>query len=38
MKLSDTQLFRGLGEDEITSLLSCLNAVKRSYKKGEVIL
>ena len=38
MNLSDTLLFRGLNEDEITSLLTCLNAMKRSYKKGEVIL
>ena len=38
MKLSDMQLFRGLEEDDISSLLSCLNSVKRNYKKGEVIL
>ena len=38
MKLSDMQLFRGLEEDDIFSLLSCLNSVKRNYKKGEVIL
>lgn len=38
MNLSNTQLFYGLKEDEITSLLGCLNAEKRSYKKGEVIL
>ena len=38
MNLSNTQLFYGLKEDEITSLLDCLNAEKRSYKKGEVIL
>ena len=38
MNLSNTQLFRGLEEHEITSLLSCLNAVTRSYKKGEIIL
>ena len=36
MKLSDMQLFRGLEEDDIFSLLSCLNSVKRNYKKGEV--
>ena len=35
MKLSDMQLFRGLEEDDISSLLSCLNSVKRNYKKGE---
>ena len=38
MKLSDMQLFRGLEEDDIFLLLSCLNSVKRNYKKGEVIL
>ncbi len=38
MNLSNTQLFCGLKEDEITSLLGCLDAEKRSYKKGEIIL
>lgn len=38
MKLSNTQLFRGLDEQEITSLLDCLNTKKCSYRKGEVIL
>ncbi len=38
MKLFDMQLFRGLKEEEIASLLSCLSSVKRNYKKGEVIL
>lgn len=38
MNLSNTQLFWGLEEQEISSLLSCLNAEKRGYKKGEVIL
>lgn len=38
MNLFNTQLFDGLKEDEITSLLGCLDAEKRSYKKGEVIL
>lgn len=38
MNLSNTQLFQGLQEQEITLLLDCLNAVKRSYKKGETIL
>lgn len=28
MNLSNTQLFYGLKEDEITSLLGCLNAEK----------
>lgn len=38
MNLSNTLLFRGLQEQEITSLLSCLNASKHSYRKGETIL
>lgn len=38
MNLSNTQLFYGIKEDEIKSLLSCLNAEKRSYKKGDIIL
>ena len=38
MDLANTQLFRGLEEAEIASLLSCLNAVERSFQKGEVIL
>ena len=38
MNLSNTQLFRGLKEAEITSLLECLHTAKRSYQKGEVIL
>lgn len=38
MLLSDTQLFQGIEESEIPSLLQCLAAVKREYKKGEVIL
>ena len=38
MNLSNTQLFRGLEEAEITSLLGCLNATTRSFQKGEVIL
>ena len=38
MHLSNTQLFRGLEEEEITSLLRCLHAAERSYKKGEMIL
>ena len=33
MKLSDMQLFRGLKEEEIASLLSCLSSLKRNYKK-----
>lgn len=38
MNLSNTQLFRGLEESEIISLVECLKPVRRSYKKGEVIL
>ena len=38
MNLSNTQLFRGLKEAEITSLLECLHTAKRSYQKGEMIL
>ena len=38
MNLTHTQLFRGLKESEIASLLSCLNAVERNFRKGEVIL
>ena len=33
MNLSNTLLFRGLQEKDIDSLLGCLNATKRSYKK-----
>lgn len=38
MNLSNTQLFRGLEESEITSLLNCLNAAERDFQKGETIL
>lgn len=38
MNLSHTQLFRGLQEEEIKTLLGCLHAFKRNYKKGETIL
>lgn len=38
MNLSDTQLFQGIDEQEISSLLDCLNAQKHYYRKGEVIL
>lgn len=38
MKLSETQLFQGIEETEIVSLLHCLGATKRQYKKGERIL
>lgn len=38
MKLSNTQLFRGLEESEIKTLLKCLNASEQHFQKGEVIL
>ena len=36
--LKRTKLFSGVGEDNIASLLSCLGARKKEYKKGEYIL
>lgn len=38
MHLANTKLFRGLQEDEIKRLLTCLNTFKRDYQKGETIL
>lgn len=38
MNLSNSQLFYGLKEEEVESLLGCLSAEKRNYKKGEIIL
>lgn len=38
MFLSDTPLFQGLDEADISSLLNCLNAEERCFQKGEVIL
>lgn len=38
MNLSNTQLFRGIDEQEISSLFDCLTAQKRCYRKGEAIL
>lgn len=35
--LKQTQLFAGVGEDEIATLLGCLQAKLCSYKKGEYI-
>lgn len=35
--LSNTQLFRGIEESEIQSLLHCLGAAEKTYEKGEVI-
>ena len=36
--LKRTQLFTGIGEDEIDSLLSCLGARVLEYQKGEYVL
>ena len=36
--LKITKLFSGVGEDDIASLLSCLGARKKEYRKGEYIL
>ncbi len=36
--LKRTQMFSGVGESEIASMLSCLGAQMRTYKKGEYIL
>ncbi len=36
--LKRTQIFAGVGDDEITSMLSCLGARLKTYKKGEYIL
>ncbi len=36
--LTHTQLFQGIDEQDLPSLLHCLGAVERSYKKGDVIL
>lgn len=36
--LKRTQLFSGVGEEEILSMLSCLGARLYSYKKGEYVL
>ena len=36
--LKQTQLFAGVGDEEIQSMLSCLGARLRSYKKGEYVL
>ncbi len=35
--LSNCQLFNGIEENEIKSLLQCLNAVEKTYKKGDII-
>lgn len=36
--LKRTQMFAGIGEDEIVSMLSCLGARLCNYKKGEYVL
>ena len=36
--LRKTQMFAGVGDDEITSMLSCLGARLYTYKKGEYVL
>ena len=36
--LKKTKLFSGVGEDEILSMLSCLGARLRAFKKGEYVL
>ena len=35
--LRRTQIFAGVGDDEITSMLSCLGTRLKSYKKGEYV-
>ena len=35
--LANTQLFRGISEDEIAELLLCLGAHERKFQKGDVI-
>lgn len=36
--LSNTPLFHGISESEISELLSCLGAKERKYKKDEIII
>lgn len=38
LNLSDTQLFYGIEKKEVLSLLQCLAAEERTYRKGELIL
>lgn len=35
--LKDTRLFSGVSEENISSMLHCLNAVLRTYRKGEYV-
>ena len=37
-QLANIPLFRGIAENELDSLLSCLSGAEKSYRKGEVIL
>ena len=36
--LKRTKLFAGVGEDDITAMLSCLGARLRTFKKGDYVL
>lgn len=36
--LKKTQLFSGVNDDEIETMLSCLQAEFKTYKKGEYII
>ena len=36
--LKTTKLFAGVGDEEIASMLSCLGARLRIYRKGEFVL
>ena len=38
MNFADMPLFRGMNEQEISSLFDCLTIQKRRYRKGDVIL
>ncbi len=38
MELSTTSLFRGISEEDIASLLHCLGAAQKRYKKGSLLL
>ena len=36
--LTNTPLFHGISENEISELLSCLGAKERKFKKDEIVL
>ena len=38
INLTNTQLFRGIDSSDISPLLSCLGAIERKFKKGDLIL